>query len=162
MNNENQWTQPTPLRENRSNLIDFPVNALPPILREMAFAISRTTLSDVSMAATSLLSSISYCFSGQFRIVGKKDHSEPLVINSLIVAKPSFKKSPVISAIKCPYIEFAHDWNELNKQDIFQSQAEHKLLLDKLDALEKKKDVTADEITKLQTEISNIVNTAYL
>ena len=99
MNNETQWAQPTPLRGNRSNLIDFPVNALPPILREMAFAISRTTLSDVSMAATSILSSVSYCFSGQFRIVGKKDHSEPLVIDSLIVAEASFKKSPVMKLV---------------------------------------------------------------
>ena len=63
--------------------------------------------------------------------------------------------------IKRPFIQFAHDWNENNRQDIFQSQVEHKLLLDKLDTLEKKKDVTADEIAKLQTKISNIVNTAY-
>ena len=38
MNLTNQWVQPIPLRGNRSNLIDFPVNTLPPILREMAFA----------------------------------------------------------------------------------------------------------------------------
>ena len=62
----------------------FPVNALPPILRDMAYATARTTSTDVSMAATALLSSISYCFSGQYRIVGKKDHTEPLVIDSFI------------------------------------------------------------------------------
>ena len=99
MNNENRWVQPTPLRGNRSNLIEFPVNALPPILREMAYAIARTTSTDVSMAATAILSSVSYCFSGQFRIIGKKDHSEPLVIDSLIVAEASFKKSPVMKLV---------------------------------------------------------------
>ena len=91
----------------------------------------------------------------------KRDHTEPLVLDTLTIAEPSFKKSPVISMVKRPFIQFAHDWNENNKQDIFQSQAEHKLLLDKLDVLEKKKDVTADETAKLQTKISNIVNTAY-
>ncbi len=86
----------------------------------------------------------------------KRDHTEPLVLDALTVAEPSFKKSPVISMVKRPYIQFAHDWNENNKQDIFKSQAEYKLLEGKLEALEKKKDVTAEDIAKLQTEISNI------
>ena len=86
----------------------------------------------------------------------KRDHTEPLVLDALTVAEPSFKKSPVISMVKRPYIQFAHEWNENNKQDIFTSQAERKLLQSKLEALEKNKDVTAEEIAKLQTEISNI------
>ena len=87
----------------------FPVNALPPILRDMACATARTTSTDVSMAATALLSSISYCFSGQYRIVGKKDHIEPLVIDSLIVAEASFKKSPVMKFIAQPYQDYTRD-----------------------------------------------------
>lgn len=86
----------------------------------------------------------------------KRDHTEPLVLDALTVAEPSFKKSPVISMVKQPYIQFANDWNENNKQDIFKSQAEYKLLECKLESLEKKKDVTVDEIAKLRTEISNI------
>ena len=86
----------------------------------------------------------------------KRDHTEPLVLDALTVAEPSFKKSPVISMVKRPYIQFAHDWNENNKQDIFKSQAKRKLLEEKLEALEKKKDVTADEIAELQTKLSNI------
>lgn len=86
----------------------------------------------------------------------KRDHTEPLVLDALTVAEPSFKKSPVISMVKRPYIQFAHDWNENNKQDIFKSQAEYRLLEGKLAALEKKEDATADEIAELQTKISNI------
>ena len=86
----------------------------------------------------------------------KRDHTEPLVLYSLTVAEPSFKKSPVISLVKRPYATFAHDWNESNKQDIFKSQAERKLLESKMLALEKKDDVTAEEIAKLQTDLSNI------
>ncbi len=156
MNEPTQWTPPTPLRPNVTNLLPFPVNALPPILREMASAIATTTSTDVAMAGTSILSAVSYCFSGLYRMSAKRDHTEPLVLDTLTIAEPSFKKSPVISMVKRPFIQFAHDWNENNKQVIFQSQAEQKLLLDKLDALEKKKDITADEIAKLQTEISNM------
>ena len=86
----------------------------------------------------------------------KRDHTEPLVLDALTVAEPSFKKSPVISMVKRPYIQFAHDWNENNKQDIYKSQAERRILETKLLALEKKDDVTADEIAKFQTDLSNI------
>lgn len=58
--------------------------------------------------------------------------------------------------VKRPYIQFSHDWNENNKQDIYKSQAELRILETKLLALEKKEDATADEIAELQTKISNI------
>ena len=122
----------------------------------MADAIATTTSTDVAMAGTSILSAVSYCFSGVYRMSAKRDHTEPLVLDTLTIAEPSFKKSPVISLIKRPYIQFAHDWNEHNKQDIFTAQAEYKLLESKLEALEKKKDVTAEEIAKLRTELSNM------
>lgn len=95
--------------------MEFPVNALPPILREMAYSIARTTSTDVAMAGTAILSSISYCFSGQFRIVGKKDHSEPLVVDSLIVAEASFKRSPVMKLVQQPYQDYVREYNENNK-----------------------------------------------
>ena len=155
MNELTQWAPPIPLRSNGTNLLPFPVNALPPILREMASAVAETTSTDVAMAGTAILSAMSYCFSGVYRMSAKRDHTEPLVLDALTVAEPSFKKSPVISMVKRPYIQFAHDWNENNKQDIFKSQAEYKLLQGKLEALEKKKDITPDEIAKLQTDLSN-------
>ena len=94
----------------------------------MADAIATTTSTDVAMAGTSILSAVSYCFSGMYRMSAKRDHTEPLVLDTLTIAEPSFKKSPVISLIKRPYIQFAHDWNENNKQDIFTAQEEYKLL----------------------------------
>ena len=156
MNNETTWVQPTPLRPDGTNLLPFPVNALPSIIGDMADAIATTTSTDVAMAGTSILSAVSYCFSGVYRMSAKRDHTEPLVLDTLTIAEPSFKKSPVISLIKRPYIQFAHDWNEHNKQDIYTAQAERKLLVSKLEALEKKKDVTAEEIAKLRTELSNM------
>ena len=119
----NQWAQSTPLRPDRTNLLPFPVNVLPPIIGDMAQAIATTTSTDVAMAGTSILSAVSYCFSGVYRMSAKRDHNDPLVLDTLTIAEPSFKKSPVMSLIKRPYIQFAHDWNENNKQDIFTSHA---------------------------------------
>ncbi len=156
MNKSTQWATPTPLRPDGTNLLPFPVNALPPILRDMMQAIATTTSTDPAMVGTAILSAVSYCFSGMYRMSAKRDHTEPLVLDALTVAEPSFKKSPVISMVKRPYIQFTHNWNENNKQDIFKAQAERKLLEGKLLALEKKEDVTADEIAKLQADLSNI------
>lgn len=100
MNNETTWVQPTPLRPDGTNLLPFPVNALPPIIGDMADAIATTTSTDVAMAGTSILSAVSYCFSGVYRMSAKRDHTEPLVLDTLTIAEPSFKKSPVISLIK--------------------------------------------------------------
>lgn len=107
MNNEAQWVQPTPLRPDGTNLLPFPVNALPPIIGDMADAIATNTSTDVAMAGTSILSAVSYCFSGVYRMSAKRDHTEPLVLDTLTIAEPSFKKSPVISMVKRPYIQFA-------------------------------------------------------
>ena len=158
MTDNTQWATPTPLRPNGANLMPFPVNALPPILRDMAYATARTTSTDISMAATALLSSISYCFSGQYRIVGKKDHAEPLVIDSLIVAEASFKKSPVMKLISQPYHDYTKEYNESNKAVILENQAKRKVIAGRLTALEKKNDAEPKEMTALQIEMDSIKN----
>jgi hypothetical protein len=122
----------------------------------MTAAIATTTSTDPSMAGTSILSAVSYCLSGVYRMSAKRDHTEPLVLDALTVAAPSFKKLPVISMVKRPYIQFAHDWNERNKQDIYKMQAERNILANQLNTLEKKDDVIAEEIADLQTKLSNI------
>lgn len=156
MNNQIDWKQPIPLKGNRTNLVKFPTSALPEILRETSEAIAVTTSTDASMACTALLSALSYCFSGVYRMTGKRDHTEPLVINSLIVAEPSSKKSPVIAIIKNPFLKFAEEWNENHKSEVFQYQAKRDLLESQLYELKKKKDITADEITDIQMQISNL------
>lgn len=156
MNESAPWVTPTPLHSDKSKLIRFPVNALPPVLREMAATVAVSTSTDVAMAGTTILSAVSYCFSGIYRMSGKRDHTEPLVINSLTVAEPSSKKSPVISLVKKPYVEYVGEWNEKNKTDIFKFQAEQELLELQLVELRKKKGVTAEEIADMQTKISNL------
>lgn len=156
MNEPTQWSPPTPLRPGKSNFISFPTEALPSVLREMAEAVAETTSTDVAMAGTALLSAVGYCFTEMYRMYGKADHSEPLVLNSLTIAEPSFKKSPVMALVKRPFIQFTTEWNVLNQDVIIRSQAEKKLLESQLAALEKKKDVTLDEVSELQKQIQNL------
>ena len=149
------WTTPTPIRASGARLSPFPVAALPPVLRDFAEALAISTSTDPAMAATAILSSLSYCFSGVYRVRGKSDHTEPLVLDSLIIAEPSTKKSPVISAVKKPYADFASDWNERHKTEIFHAQAEKKLMEQRVSELEKSEETSADEIAELRTKLSD-------
>ena len=155
MENNNIWSAPTPIRASGARLSPFPAAALPPVLRDFAEAVSVSTSTDPAMAATAILSSLSYCFSGVYRVQGKSDHTEPLVLDSLIIAEPSTKKSPVISAVKKPYADFANDWNERHKTEIFHAQAEKKLLEQRISELEKSEEANADEIADLRTKLSD-------
>lgn len=155
MENNINWAAPVPLRSDGSRLTPFPLQALPPVLRDLVEALAESTSTDPTMAATAVLSSVSYCFSGVYRIRGKADHTEPLLLDSLIIAEPSTKKSPVISAIKKPYADFADDWNEKHRSEIFRVQAERKLLESQLSALEKSEDAAAAEIAEVRIKLSN-------
>ena len=57
---------------------------MPDTLREMASAIAITTSTDAAMAGTAILSAVSYCFSGMYRMAAKRDHTEPLVLDALM------------------------------------------------------------------------------
>lgn len=156
MTDNNQWSHPTPLRPDGTNLLPFPVNALPPIIGDMADAIAIITSTDVAMSGTAILSAISYCFTGVYRMCGKSDHTEPLLIDALTIAEPSFRKSPVISMVKRPFVQFSYDWNEGHKTEIYKNMAERKMLENQISALEKSENADSDEIAELHTKLCDM------
>lgn len=139
------------LRDN-SPQREFPIKALPPILREMVIGIAETTGTDPAMAATSILSAISYCFTGKYRMQGKADHSEPPMIYSFIVAEPSERKSPVIKFIKKPFVDFEMQYNLEHAEAFHKAEAVKKKLLLEADKLEKEGSKDVDQIAKLRTQ----------
>ena len=67
MNNNINWPTPSTIRANGDRLKPFPLAALPPVLKDFAEAVSVSTSTDPAMAATAILSALSYCFSGVYR-----------------------------------------------------------------------------------------------
>ena len=122
MTDNRQWTAPQALKEERSSFKPYPAASLPNVLQGMTASVSVTTSTDISMAATAVLSAMSHCFSGVYRMYGKTDHSEPIALYSLILASPAERKSPVMRFIKKPFIEFAREFNDSHKLQIFSSQ----------------------------------------
>ncbi|MDE5558545.1 MAG: DUF3987 domain-containing protein [Ruminococcus sp.] len=116
-----QWGEPRPLRQT-ADTMPFPLDALPPVLRNMAKAISVTTSTDVGMEGTAMLSAVGYCFSGMYRLAGKTDHTEPPVLYLLIIAQPSERKSPVMHFIKEPFDSFENQYNNEHRGKIYKAQ----------------------------------------
>ena len=87
---------------------------------------------------------------------GKSDHTEPLLIDALTIAEPSFRKSPVISMVKRPFVQFSYDWNEGHKTEIYKNMAERKMLENQISALEKSENADSDEIAELHTKLCDM------
>lgn len=104
------------------------------------------------MAATVLLSAVSYCFSGLYRMEGKSDHTEPLNLYSLILAEPSEKKSPVMRFAKAPFINFENRYNDENMTEIYASQERKDFLKVQIDSMKKSGKSSPDEIAAMRTE----------
>ncbi|MDY3214178.1 MAG: DUF3987 domain-containing protein, partial [Ruminococcus sp.] len=84
-----------------------------------------------------------------------------LVIDSLIVAEASFKKSPVMKLVAKPYQDYVQEYNEKNKALILENQAKKKVIANKLAALEKKADADTKEMSDLAMELSSITNAEF-
>ncbi|MCL2053220.1 MAG: YfjI family protein [Oscillospiraceae bacterium] len=101
-----EWKIPVPLVRDKSTLPNFPLEALPTIPHEMVRGISRTTFTDPAMSATAILSVLSHCFSGIYRMEGKLDHTESLNLFTLVFAEPAERKSPMLRHIRKPFDDY--------------------------------------------------------
>lgn len=154
-----QWGEPRPLRH-LADTVRFPLEALPPILRNMANAISITTATDVGMAGTAILSAVGYCFTGLYRLEGKPDHTEPPVLYAFIIARPSERKSPVMHFIKEPFDSFESKYNKDHREEIYKAQQDIKAIKARMKAMEKEDEPDTSAIAKLRVQAENIRNTS--
>ena len=152
---DRKWQAPQALKEERSSFKPYPIMDLPEILREMVNSVSVTTSTDKSMAATAVLSAMSHCFSGMYRMYGKQDHSEPVNLYTLILASPAERKSPVMRFIKKPFIEFAREFNDSHKLQIFTSQEQAAKLKAEIAELQTK-GASPDEIAFKRAELDSM------
>ena len=151
-NLQSLWNAPKPLRSDKSSLPPFPISCLPIVPQAMAVGIAKSTSTDVAMAATAILSALSHCFSGVYRMEGKPDHTEPLTLYSLILAEPSERKSPVMKLVKEPFVTFSNDYNNSNREQIYLSQEERNRLSAEIERMEKSDNISAEEIAKKKAE----------
>jgi hypothetical protein len=86
--------EPLPLQTQQS-LPEFPLEALPPVIRDMVAGVSLMTQTDPGMAATSALTAIAAATAGRAGIRIRPGWDEGLNIFTLTVAAPGERKSVV-------------------------------------------------------------------
>lgn len=133
------WENPIPF--SRFGHVTFPVDALPVDLREFVLAVSESTQTPVDMAGTAVLSILSVCLQGKYRVQGKPDWQEPLNTYALIIATPSERKSAVLNLMLKPINAYEAQYNQRNAALVESSRMRKRVL-------EKKQKVLEDQIAK--------------
>lgn len=143
----------------------FPVECLPPVLRDMATAAAENLQVAVDMAAVAELAIISLCVQGKFIINPKPGWLEQLNLYTAIVARPSDRKTPVLSLLSRPVYAFEKEENERRAPQVEEYRTKRKVLLKKIANLEelaakptpsRGKPVSMDDITELQYELADL------
>lgn len=90
---------------------DFPLDCLPPVLRDMAAGVAETTQTSPAMAGTMALACLSAAVAGKFEIQPKPDYREPLNLYTLIAADPAERKSATLGLMEQPLRRFETEEN---------------------------------------------------
>lgn len=146
-----QWETPIPFDE--FDLPEFPVDALPPVIREYVCAVAESTQTSVDMSAVASLAILSICLQGKYRIWGKPDWSEPLNTYCVVVLPPAERKSAVISLMTSPLEEYEKEVNGARDVQIIESQMRRSVL-------EKERRMLEDKVSKGKAQAEELAEKA--
>ena len=133
------WEEPIPFSQ--YSHMAFPVDALPEDLAAYVAAVAESTQTPVDMAGTAVLSILSVCLQGKYRVQGKADWLEPLNTYALIIATPSERKSSVLNLMLRPLNAYEEQYNRQNASQVESSRMRKRIL-------EKRQKVLEDQIAK--------------
>lgn len=97
------------------SLPTFPVECLPPALGEYARELARCKQVSPDMVAVSALAMVSLAVQKKVLVNPKPGWIEPVNLYTIIIARPSDRKSPVLSAVTAPVYEYVREVNEGRK-----------------------------------------------
>lgn len=146
-----QWEEPIPI--DGFDLPAFPVDTLPPVVRDYVKAVAETTQTSVDMAAVASLAILSICVQGKYRIWGKADWAEPLNTYCVIVLPPAERKSAVMALMTAPLEEYEQEVNATMDAQIIESQM-------KKAVLEKERRMLEDKVSKGKAGASELADKA--
>lgn len=142
---------------NECSKYPFPSDYLPPLLSDYLKAVADYVQVDVSMCVLPLLSVLSRCVQGKFKVCfPNTHHEEPLNIYTLTVANPGERKSGVFKAFTSPMFEFQKKENERLAPAIAEYRAKQKSLSNMFESLTKGKNADTDKAQEIAMELENL------
>lgn len=130
---EKEWKIPEELQEIK--LSAFPIQCFPYSIKEYIEAVAEELQVPIDMVATGVLAVIALCNQGKYFVCGKEGWKEPINLYTLIIARPSERKTPTMAKIIKPLVEYEKEENEKRKIDIKNSQDIMELYENKLKKL---------------------------
>ena len=150
---------------NTSRLPAFPMASLPPVLRSMATAAAENLQVDPGMTAVAGLSVAALCIQGKYIINPKPGWVEPLNLYAAVVARPSERKTPALAVMTRPIYAFEKEENQRRAPLIDEYQMKRDILKKRIFNMKEAaakpipkngKDISFDDITELQYELSDL------
>ena len=151
-----KWEEPLPF--GRHTIMPFPLDALPPNIRNYVAAISESVQTPIDMAGCAALSVIATSVQGKYAIMGKRDWTEPLNIYLTEIAPPSERKSAIQHAMVRPVSDYENQYNQVNAAAVETSRMHRRILERRQKSIEdqfakgKVEQADVDEIARQLTE----------
>lgn len=148
-----------------SRLPAFPVDKLPPVLRDFAQAVAENLQVAVDMPALQVLAVMALCVQGKFIINPKPGWVEPLNLYAVTVARPSDRKSPTLQVCTRHPRDYVREENERRRPLVEEYRMRRDVLAKKISNMKemaakpipaKGKTVDLDDITELQYQLADL------
>lgn len=134
------------VRNQKKQLIAFPVERLPDGIKPYIEAVSESLQVPADMVSSLVLVVVSLCIQGRFWINVKPDWIESLNLYVVVVGRPSERKSPTLKEVTRPIFRYVDEENERRKPEIAEYELKKKIINGKLkviqEALSKKNSKT--------------------
>lgn len=152
---QSSWEEPLPFGKHTT--MPFPLETLPPAIRDYVEAISESIQTPVDMAGCAALSVIATGIQGKYIVQGKQDWTEPLNIYLTEIAPPSERKSAVQHAMVKPVSDYENQYNRVHAAEVETSHMRKRILERRQKTVEDhvaKGKATQDEIDEIARELT--------
>lgn len=102
-----------PLVQKQEKLLpEFPIDCFPDVIKDYTKGIADTLQVPVDMEATMVLDTMALCVQGKFQIDIKPGWIEPLNLYTVVIGRPSERKSPALKEATQPVYDYMQEENE--------------------------------------------------
>ena len=149
-----------PLVQKQEKLLpEFPIDCFPDAIRNYIKGTAEILQVPIDMVATMDLSAMSLCIQGKYQIDIKPGWIEPLNLYTVVIGRPSERKSPALKEATQPIYDYMDEENERRKPQIKEYELRKKVIKGRLkniqDELSKKNNpkCTLQEALDYQQEL---------
>ena len=148
------WEEPIPI--GGFVAVPFPVDTLPPVIRDYVLALSESVQAPVDMAGSSSLTVIATGMQRKYAIQAKPDWIEPCNIYIATIAEPSERKSAIEHASIRPISNYENWYNLTNRAAVETSRMRKRILERKQKSVEEqfvKGKATQEDVESVAREL---------